>query len=141
LALSNIIDIDKVFQSPTLAEFEEKLYCRLYGYEDMEQYWERNNPMRDIDEIASPILCINSLDDPVIPQTHIPFDLFQTLPNFHLVTTSYGGHGGFLEGIELESWADKVALEYLEAVLKFEEMDKPLQNGTAGKHDGKNGKR
>ncbi|KAL8588128.1 hypothetical protein ACOMHN_059502 [Nucella lapillus] len=30
----------------------------------LEEYWEHNNPIRDVDDIAVPVLCINSLDDP-----------------------------------------------------------------------------
>ena len=30
-------------------------------------YWERNEPLRDADEVAVPVLCIRSLDDPLLP--------------------------------------------------------------------------
>lgn len=118
-ALSKVVDVDQAMRTSTIAAFEESLYCKLYGYKDMNQYWEKNNPMRDIDDVSTPVLCINSLDDPVCTKNNIPKELFELYPHFMLVTTEKGGHCGFLEHPSLESWADKVAVEYLSAVLGF----------------------
>ena len=118
-ALSKVIDIGQVFQANRLVDLENRLYCNMYRYDNMSQYWERNCPMRDIDEIAIPVLCVNSYDDPVCKKERIPFDLFKVCPNFMLAATEVGGHGGFLHGPRLESWADKVALDYIIAVLDF----------------------
>ncbi|XP_006813521.1 protein ABHD15-like [Saccoglossus kowalevskii] len=119
VALANIIDVDRAFRSRTLSEFDLAVYCKLYGYEELDSYWEKNDPMREVDEVAIPILCINSLDDPVCCKDNIPYDLFTMLPNFLLVTTEYGGHCGFFEGWQPESWANRLALDYIDAVLEF----------------------
>ena len=84
----------------------------------VEEYWERNNPIRDVDDIAVPVLCINSLDDPFYAGAAIPYDLFRCYPNFLLVATEKGGHCGFLERCPLKSWADCLCLDYLEAVFE-----------------------
>ncbi|XP_070571444.1 protein ABHD15-like [Ptychodera flava] len=118
-AISDVIDVDRAFRSKSIAEFEQSVYCKLYGYEDMDTYWEKNDPMREVDEIAVPILCINSMDDPICSKELIPFDLFTMLPNFMLVTTERGGHCGFFEGWQPESWANRLSLDYIEAVLEF----------------------
>ena len=130
-ALSKAVDIDLAMGSQTMAKFEENMYCKLYGYKDMEQYWEKNNPMRDIDDVTTPVLCINSTDDPVCVKENIPTDIFELYPNFMLATTDHGGHCGFLEHPNLESWAEKVAIEYLSAVLNFIEK----QEGAALAND------
>ena len=85
----------------------------------VEEYWERNNPIRDVDDIAVPVLCINSLDDPFYAGAVIPYDLFRCYPNFLLVATERGGHCGFLERLPFQSWADCLCLDYLEAVFEF----------------------
>ncbi len=118
-ALAKVIDLEAAMQSRSLAEFEERVYCQLYGCENMGHYWDKNNPIRDVDDIQIPVLCINSLDDPVCVSQDIPFDLFHDLPNFMLVTTEHGGHAGFLEAPSLEPWAEKLSLEYLSAVCSF----------------------
>ena len=77
--------------------------------------------MRDVDDISTPVLCINSLDDPICTKDNIPHELFEFYPNFMLVTTENGGHCGFLEGNlnKLQSWADKTAIDYLTSVIEF----------------------
>ena len=118
-ALSKVVDIDSAMRSSTIQQFEESLYCKLYGYKDMTQYWEKNNPMRDIDDVSTPVLCINSIDDPVCVKQNVPMELFKLYPNFMLATTEHGGHCGFIENKTMESWADKVSIDYLSAVLDF----------------------
>ncbi|KAK7087371.1 hypothetical protein V1264_021432 [Littorina saxatilis] len=84
----------------------------------VEEYWERNNPFRDVDDIAVPVLCINALDDPLCDAAAIPYDLFRCYPHFLLVVTDRGGHCGFLERFPFRSWADCLCLDYLEAVFE-----------------------
>jgi abhydrolase domain-containing protein 15 len=124
LALSKVIDIDDVMMSNSLTSFEERLHCHLHGYRSMAEYWECNNPVREVDEITIPVLCINSLDDPICKEQCIPYSLFTDCPNFMLVTSPIGGHCGFLDGNNLEPWADKVALEYIASVLEFTSKNK-----------------
>ena len=121
LALSKVIDITSALKCRTLGQFEERVYCKLYGYRNMTQYWEKNEPMRDIDDVAIPVLCITSLYDPVCIKDKIPLDAFKVYPNFMLITTQAGGHCGFIESTTLESWSEKLAVDYLNAALDFVE--------------------
>ncbi|XP_054482540.1 protein ABHD15 isoform X2 [Anoplopoma fimbria] len=75
---------------------------RAYPAKDWDNYWERNEPLRDADEVAVPVLCIRSCDDPLLPPAStLPLPLFQINPYFLLVLTDRGGHCGFtLEGRE-----------------------------------------
>ena len=119
-SLKEITNIDKSMESSNLPQFEKELHTNFSG-QSSSSYWERNNPMRDIDDVSTPVLCINSLDDPICVHNLIEYDLFEFYPNFLLVTTDYGGHNGFLDGNsdQLESWAEKTALDYLEAIIDF----------------------
>ncbi|XP_050407978.2 protein ABHD15 [Patella vulgata] len=118
-ALSSVIDMKIAMQSSSFQEYDASVYCKLYGYDNMEEYWDRNNPIRDVDDISVPVLCINSLDDPFNSESDIPYELFKYYPNFLLVATERGGHCGFLEGLPPSSWADKLCLDYIDAVLEF----------------------
>ncbi|CDQ93290.1 unnamed protein product, partial [Oncorhynchus mykiss] len=63
---------------------------------DWESYWERNEPLRDADEVAVPVLCLCSRDDPLLPPpSTLPLALFQNNPYFLLALTETGGHCGF----------------------------------------------
>lgn len=120
--MPKFFDLDSAFSSRTLTQWLECVDCPMYKLKDMAEYWEHNEPLREADEIAVPLLCINSFDDPVTKKEDIPFELFSTLPNLLLLTTESGGHCGFIEdSLNPKSWAHTVALDYIEAVLQFTE--------------------
>uniref|UniRef100_A0A3B5AJ33 Abhydrolase domain-containing protein 15-like n=1 Tax=Stegastes partitus TaxID=144197 RepID=A0A3B5AJ33_9TELE len=97
-----VLDVDRALSCSSLKDFEETLFCP----SDWESYWERNEPLRDADEVAVPVLCICSSDDPLLPPTStLPLPLFLSNPYFLLVLTDRGGHCGFT----LESWIRNVA--------------------------------
>ncbi|KAL4224304.1 Alpha/beta hydrolase domain-containing protein 15 [Mactra antiquata] len=119
-ALYKVIDLKAaILKSWTLKEFDYHVYCKLYGIETFDSFWCRNDPMRDVDDIAVPVLCINSLDDPVSVKEDIPLDLFEFYPNLLLVTVDKGGHCAFLENSKGESWAAHLAINFVDGVLEF----------------------
>ena len=127
-ALVKTADVDSVMKASTLAQYEESVQCKMHGFKSMDDYWEGNNPMRDVDDISVPVLCLNSKDDPICGEKNIPMDLFKLYPNFCLALTERGGHCGFLEGNSSpDSWADKVAIDYLKVVLEFASLHNPRQ--------------
>lgn len=107
---------------------------RGYPAKDWDRYWDRNEPLRDADEVAIPVLCICSRDDPLLPPAStLPLPLFQSNPYFLLVLTDKGGHCGFTveardkmdegktenEEVEEGKWSHVVVLEYFRAVADF----------------------
>lgn len=107
---------------------------RAYSAQDWESYWERNEPLRDADEVAVPVLCICSSDDPLLPSAStLPLSLFQSNPYFLLALTDRGGHCGFTlearpqtderrtrnEDQDEEIWSHVAVLEYLKGVSDF----------------------
>ncbi|XP_069578618.1 protein ABHD15 [Brachyistius frenatus] len=161
------LDVDRALSCSSLRDFEETLFCssaqlqqgpssgshspgglapsvawalgeRAYPAKDWESYWEKNEPLRDADEVAVPVLCICSSDDPLLPPAStLPLPLFLSNPYFLLVSTDRGGHCGFtLEGreggstgskeVEEGIWSHIAVLEYFRVVadfLKGEERD------------------
>lgn len=107
---------------------------RAYPAKDWDSYWERNEPLRDADEVAVPVLCVCSRDDPLLPPAYsLPLNLFQSNPYFFLALTDSGGHCGFtLEGqekldggrtgneeVEDSNWSHIAVLEYFRVVADF----------------------
>ena len=119
IALSKIVDMKAALISWDLLDYQYEVYCKLYGISSIEQFLERNDPMRDVDDLAIPVLCINSADDPVYKKKNIPYDIFNFYPNMLLLETSFGGHCGFWANTIPRSWATDVALDYITSVLKF----------------------
>ncbi|KAK5603112.1 hypothetical protein CRENBAI_000108 [Crenichthys baileyi] len=107
---------------------------RAYPAHDWDSYWGRNEPLRDADEVAVPVLCICSSDDPLLPPVStLPLSLFQSNPYFLLAITDRGGHCGFTleagkqmdegrtrkEGDDEGIWSHNAVLEYLRVVSDF----------------------
>lgn len=114
---------------------------RSYSH-NWDRYWERNEPLRDADEVAIPVLCICSRDDPLLPPaSSLPLPLFQSNPYFFLLLTDRGGHCGFTvegqEEVQEDNWSHTVTLEYFRAVadfLKDEERDVAHCGDPLGEH-------
>lgn len=149
--------MDRALTSSPLRAFEETLFCspepvgpqpprpqaqglspsavwalgeRAYPARDWDSYWERNEPLRDADDVAVPLLCIHSSDDPLLPAaSSLPIPLFQNNPYFLLALTERGGHCGFaLEHQERSegaqeggggTWSHAAVLEYFRLVADF----------------------
>uniref|UniRef100_A0A3Q1HL10 Serine aminopeptidase S33 domain-containing protein n=1 Tax=Anabas testudineus TaxID=64144 RepID=A0A3Q1HL10_ANATE len=96
-----VLDVDRALNCSSLRDFEETLFCSStqgYPAQDWDRYWDRNEPLRDADEVAVPVLCICSRDDPLLPPaSSLPLPLFQSNPYFLLVLTDKGGHCGFTQ--------------------------------------------
>lgn len=110
--LGETIQTDALFSSSSLRGLEESLFCHptlrnaaapagptTDGHSSgaWDAYWEHNEPLRDVDEVAIPVLSICAKDDPVRGDTQstIPLELFETNPHFFLLLTDRGGHCGF----------------------------------------------
>ncbi|XP_034404348.1 protein ABHD15 [Cyclopterus lumpus] len=112
--LGESIQTDTLFSSCSLRGLEEALFCQTgeagsaptapTGTSSLcntsgtwDGYWERNEPLRDVDEVAIPVLSVCAQDDPVRgdAQSSVPFELFETNPHFFLLLTDRGSHCGF----------------------------------------------
>ncbi|XP_005997056.2 protein ABHD15 [Latimeria chalumnae] len=129
-ALGESIKTEKLFQSGCLWEFEELLFCQTKENPiSWDVYWERNDPLRDVDEVAIPVLCICSQEDPIRGPigTMLPMPLFETNPYFFLLLTRHGGHCGFFTAPST-AWSNEAALEYFKAVPEFFKAEEKLKS-------------
>ncbi|XP_076833166.1 protein ABHD15 [Brachyhypopomus gauderio] len=125
--LREVVHADSLFSCSSLRAMEETLFCQsgpkgLPAEGAWESYWERNDPLRDVDEVAIPVLCVCSRDDPVRgdPRTTLPLELFEDNPHFFLLLSSRGGHCGFAaleEGPVV--WSHRALLEFFRATSDF----------------------
>ncbi|KAM4795655.1 protein ABHD15 [Rhinophrynus dorsalis] len=120
-ALSEVLPTEKLFNSSSLQELHEVLFCQCKSEKiNWDEYWERNDPLRDVDEVAVPVLCICSSDDPIRGpvETTLPIELFRTNPYFFLLLTHYGGHCGFLTGSSA-AVSHEVTLDFFRSITEF----------------------
>ncbi|XP_068766674.1 protein ABHD15 [Struthio camelus] len=137
-ALAEVVDVDKLLRSRSLRELEETLFCQTKSHPtSWEAYRARNDPLRDVDEAAVPVLCVCSADDPVRgpPARTLPLELFRTNPYFFLLLSPHGGHCGFLQQGAGRCWSHGAVLKYFSATAEFlraEERRKGLQRARRG---------
>jgi predicted alpha/beta-fold hydrolase len=63
-----------------------------------------------------PVLCINSIDDPITPYQAIAYDDIKLNPNIFLIVTDKGAHMAFVSNeklTELKQWNLIPAFEFL----------------------------
>ncbi|NXX84029.1 ABH15 protein, partial [Urocolius indicus] len=122
-ALAEVVDVDRLLGSRSLRELEETLFCSTKSCPiTWETYWERNEPLRDADEAAVPVLCLCSADDPVRGPAgrSLPLELFRSSPYFFLLLTQRGGHCCFpRQGPPGRCWGHEAVLEYFRAMAEF----------------------
>lgn len=118
-ALAKQVDIGNMLRTWSPHKFDEVVYSKLYGFTSSDEFWDKNNPLRDVDEISVPLMFINSLDDPLNSSLKIPYELCKYYPHFLMISTVNGGHCGFIESTCDVSWADRLCLDYLDSVLEF----------------------
>ena len=69
---SKSFDLENVFKSKNMREFDENFTCPQFGFSKLEDYY--SYPLKkNIQEITVPVLALNSIDDPISPLENLPF--------------------------------------------------------------------
>lgn len=58
------LDLEEVFSSRTIKEFDDRFTCRLFGYADYKEYYTHARLAGKLDRIKVPVLALNAEDDP-----------------------------------------------------------------------------
>lgn len=113
------VDLPSALKARTFAEYDRAVTAPLNGFADERDYWVRASSGPYLPRIRRPTLLINALDDPIVPPESLPDP--RTLPPWiRAEFVERGGHAGFIEGPwpwRAGSWAERRALEFLDAVL------------------------
>lgn len=100
-----------------LGEFHRNLY-ELAGYDSYEAYDQASNPMYVFHAIRTPLMLLNSEDDPVCDISNLEpwLPRIRQMPNVILVTTSEGSHCAHYEGWLARSWSARLMGSYFQAI-------------------------
>jgi len=108
------LDISKLQNIKTLAEFDDRYTAPLHGFKNALDYYEQCSSNRFVRDIRTPSLVINTLNDPFLSPECFPAALLQDHPFVKLQILSRGGHVGFTQfnknGLY---WSEQRALEFL----------------------------
>ena len=93
------LDLEHVYKSRTVSEFDERFTSQQFGYSSLKEYYTHAKIKGKIGNIKVPVLALNAEDDPFSPGDSLPVDEAKKSDYFTMLTTTYGGHIGFMEGL------------------------------------------
>lgn len=113
------LDLEKVFSSTTIREFDTRFTAPLFGFSSCQEYYTAARLYDRIGDIKVNTLALNAMDDPFQPGDSIPREEAARSSHVAILTTEYGGHIGFMEGSlpTRYHFSDRLFAQYLKAVL------------------------
>ncbi|KAJ1915019.1 hypothetical protein IWQ60_008591 [Tieghemiomyces parasiticus] len=121
--LGSDLDVDQVAKSKTMSDFDDLVTCRVFGYESPRDYYIKSSSAPYVAQVRIPLLCLNSLDDPVCSSKSIPYQAFRQNPYAFLATTQHGGHLAWLEagsdGNRVRPWSVNPVAEFCAATVRI----------------------
>jgi abhydrolase domain-containing protein 1/3 len=115
------LEVDKALSKKiiTTHEFDELFSRRLLGYDSVEDYYRKFGCKEVLENVKRPLLCMQSLDDPICHYSEIPTEKCQINENLVFYISKKGGHCAWIQGIFNPSiFFPKPALDFLEALNK-----------------------
>lgn len=121
-----LYNLEKVFSSGTIREFDSTFTAPLFGYSDVKEYYTNATIAGKIHKIRVPYLALNAEDDPFQPGDSLPYEEVAQSDYASMLSTKYGGHIGFMEGFfpSRYHFSDRVFQQYAGAV--FHHLDEFL---------------
>lgn len=109
-------DLPAVDRARTLRAFDEAVTAPVHGFPTAADYYRACSSKRYMEGIRVPTTVIQSRDDPLVPESTIPWSVFDRNGTVRAVITDGGGHVGFLtrgRGLALFLWAEAEAARLL----------------------------
>ncbi|CAI5757597.1 unnamed protein product [Candida verbasci] len=119
---SDLINDEKLAKLKTIKntyEFDQLITCKTTPYANAFEYYRELSPLRQILNIKTPFMMINSTDDPAVG-VNLPIIDINTNPYLLLVETDLGGHLGYVKS-NGDFWCVEVVEQFFQ---KFQELIK-----------------
>ncbi|WP_281633162.1 YheT family hydrolase [Flavobacterium luteolum] len=111
----DFINRDQIDNISTFDEVDQYFTAPLHGFASRDDYYERVSPEFSLKDITTPVLIINSLDDPFLGERCYPRTIAKNSAFVYLETPKYGGHCAFPLRDSEYSYAEKRAFEFFES--------------------------
>eukprot|EP00092_Neocalanus_flemingeri_P033261 GFUD01036168.1.p1 GENE.GFUD01036168.1~~GFUD01036168.1.p1 ORF type:complete len:403 (-),score=140.01 GFUD01036168.1:67-1275(-) len=124
-------DLEHVFSSKTVREFDNRLTAKMFGYKSVTEYYGAARLHSKVEGIKVATLAVNAEDDPFQPGDSIPREGADRSSHLAILTTKYGGHVGFMDGWLPNGYfySDRVFSQYIQAVFSNKDMVKQFVGG------------
>lgn len=108
----NQISIKGFEKIKSFREFDNRYTAPLHGFADADDFYSRASCGPYLAAIQNPVLIINALNDPFLPEACYPYELAKYHDFIHLETPARGGHVGFSLATQTENWMEHRAFEF-----------------------------
>jgi predicted alpha/beta-fold hydrolase len=118
LAANPLLDMEKIMASKNVRDFDTHTIVPMFGYRDVDHYYEDSSAIHLSNHIHCPTLSITADDDPVCDARGCPtMGKGKLGPGLVVARTTSGGHVGWPEGLFplSASWSDRVCVDWLQA--------------------------
>ncbi|CCD27297.1 putative carboxylic ester hydrolase NDAI_0K01060 [Naumovozyma dairenensis CBS 421] len=105
----------KLFNFKNFEEFDDQLTAPMFGYNTANEYYRDASSVNRLMGVRTPILALNSMDDPVIGADFLPEKEIILNPYILLLETSIGGHVAWFSDAYGNRWYTKPIGKYLNA--------------------------
>jgi uncharacterized protein len=112
LTIPDLCDLQPLNTIKHIQEFDEYYTAPLHGFKGAEDYYKKCSSLFFLNEIKTPTLIVNALNDPFLAPTCFPIELARKSEYVFLETPTEGGHCGFVSYGDLW-WSEKRALEFI----------------------------
>ena len=113
-------------------EFDDALMAGMHGFRDGEDYYARCSPRQYLSRITTPVLVLQSADDPFLSPESLPTTR-ELSPAVHLEISPRGGHVGFVEAgehwREPRYYLERRIPHFLRTMLETRTVAVPAQSG------------
>ncbi|KAJ2634275.1 hypothetical protein GGF40_004302 [Coemansia sp. RSA 1286] len=110
-------DIDAIMRAKRMSELDNLITAKTYGHKNCWAYYKAASSTPYVDNIKTPYLAINSLDDPITPYKGIPMERFRSNPYVALALVKHGGHLGFFSGMDPKIWYLAHAKQFFDVLI------------------------
>jgi predicted alpha/beta-fold hydrolase len=114
--LAPLLDLEAVYASRNLSQFDDAATAPLHGFEDAQDYYRQSSSSQFLEGIRVPTFLVHARDDPFLPSRAIPVDFMRRNPAIEPLILDRGGHVGFLAGPvpgRPRFWAEDRLAEFL----------------------------
>jgi predicted alpha/beta-fold hydrolase len=123
-------DWDAVMKATSVLDYEAAFSLRLHGMCEgcssakLQAYLRDQSSVDALEQVRVPLMCMNAMDDPLVPRELSNLELRASLKNpcIVAVATQTGGHLGWVDRPAGEAWSTRVGTAFLAGVLEGKEL-------------------
>lgn len=116
---NNLSEAEKeiMLSTKSIYEFDDKITGPINGYKDAEDYYHMTKSARKVEKIEIPLIIISARNDPWIPIGAYELIRKNNQKNVSVLITNSGGHVGFHEFGQSETWYDRQIDKFISALI------------------------